>query len=53
MSDIQLKSEIEVIIKKSGYKKSKSMICPITKIMIMRHNEVPQKQILKVASSIL
>ncbi len=53
MSDIQLKSEIEVLIKKSGYAKSKSLLCPITKIVSMRHRDVPQKQILKVAISIL
>ena len=53
MSDIQLKSEIEVLIKKSGFKKSKSLICPITKIISMRHTEIPQKQILKVTISIL
>ena len=53
MSDIALKSEIEVLIKKSGYKKSKSLICPITKIISMRHSDVTQKQIMKVTSTIL
>ena len=53
MSDIQLKSEIEVLIKKSGYRKSRSLLCPITKIVSMRHRDVSQKQIIKVAISIL
>ena len=53
MSDIALKSEIETLIKKSGFKKSKNLICPITKIITMRHNEVSQKQIMKVTNSIL
>lgn len=53
MSDIELKSEIEGIIHKSGYVKSKSLLCPIIKIVSMRHKSVPQKQIIKVVSSIL
>ncbi len=53
MSDIQLKSEITLLVNKSGYKMSKDMLCPIMKIVSMRHNDVPQKQIYKVAKSIL
>lgn len=53
MSDIQLQSEIESIIKMSGYKKSKDLICPITKIVSMRHRDVSQKQILKIAKIVL
>ena len=53
MSDIALKSEIEVLINKSGFEKSKNLLCPITKIILMRHSQVSQKQIMKVANSIL
>ena len=53
MSDVQLLSEIENIIKKSGYSKSKKMLCPIVRIVSMRHKEIPKKQVLKVAKSIL
>lgn len=53
MSDIQLKSEIESIIKKSGYNKSKAMFCPIIKIVSMRHKEISQQQLFKVTKSIL
>jgi hypothetical protein len=52
MSDIQLRSEIETLIKASGFEKSKSLICPITKIVSMRYRDVPQKQITKIARSI-
>jgi len=53
MSDKQLLSEIENIIKKSGYSRSKKMLCPIVRIVSMRYKEIPQKQVLKVAKSIL
>jgi len=53
MSDVQLKSEIESLVKKSGYKKSKNLLCPIMKIISMRYRDVPKKQIHKAALSIL
>lgn len=53
MSDIQLKSEITLLVKTSGYKKSKSLLCPIMKIVSMRHKDIPQEQIYKVAKSVL
>jgi hypothetical protein len=52
MSDIQLKSEVTLLIDSSGYSKSKDMICPITRILSMRHKNVPLKQIYKVAKSV-
>jgi len=53
MSDIQLKSEIKSLVKTSGYKETKGMLCSIIKIVSMRHRDVPQKQILKVAKEVL
>jgi len=53
MSDIELKSEIESLVKTSGYQETKGMLCSVVKIVSMRHREVSQKQILKVAKEIL
>ena len=53
MSDLQLKSEIESIIKKSGFSKSKKMLCPIMRIVTMRHKEISKEQLFKVTKSIL
>lgn len=53
MSDIQLKSEITHLLKKSGYAKSKSMLCPIMRIISMRHKDLPMKQIYNVTKSVL
>ena len=53
MSDIELKLEIKSLVKTSGYKETKGMLCSILKIVSMRHREVSQKQILKVAKEIL
>lgn len=52
MSDIQLKSEIESIIKMSGYSKSNKLLCSVIRIVTMRHKEVPRKQLLKVSKSV-
>ena len=53
MSDLQLKSEITQLVKASGYRASKNMLCPIIRIVSMRHQEVPLKQISTVARSVL
>lgn len=53
MSDIKLKSEIEILVKRSGYKKSKSLLCPIMKIVSMRHKDISHRQIHKVAMTVL
>ena len=45
MSDIQLKSEIDGIIKQSGYSKSKELLCPIMRILSMRHKNVSTRRI--------
>jgi len=53
MSDIELKSEIHSLVKTSGYKGTKGMLCSIVKIISMRHMDISQKQIFKVAKEIL
>ena len=53
MSDIELKSEIESLVRTSGYKETKGMLCSVIKIVSMRHREVSQKQIFKVAKEVL
>lgn len=45
MSDMQLESEITSLLNNSGYKKSKSMICPMIRIISMRHKNISIKQI--------
>ena len=52
MSDRALKSEIEILVKESGYKKSSNLLCPIIKIVSMRHQDLSSQQIYKVAKSI-
>ena len=49
----QLQSEIENLVKKSGYRKSKKLLCPIVKIVSMRHSDIDTKQIYRIAKSIL
>jgi len=53
MSDLQLKSEIKNLVSTSGYKETKGMLCSIVKIVSMRHRDISQKQILKVAKEVL
>ncbi len=53
MSDIQLKSEIVSLVNSSGYKPSKMMLCSIVRVVSMRHRNISQKQIFKVAKEVL
>jgi hypothetical protein len=53
MSDIQLEVKIHRIVAHSGYKKSNELICPIMKILQMRHKDLNKSQALRVAKSIL
>lgn len=53
MSDIELKSEVSVLVDKSGYTKSIDLLCPIVRIVSMRHQDIPLKQISKVVRSLL
>jgi len=53
MSDIELKSEIKSLLKSSGYKPSKAMLCSVVRVVSMRHRNISQKQIFKVAKEVL
>jgi hypothetical protein len=53
MSDKELKSEIENLVKTSGYKPSKSMLCSVVRVVSMRHRSIPQKRIFTVAREVL
>lgn len=53
MSDTQLRSEIDSIVKKSGFTMSREMICPLMRIVSMRHSDVAPKQIHNVLKSLL
>ncbi len=53
MSDIHLKLEIQNIIQKSGYSKSNKMLCPIMKIVTMRHANISQQRLLRVTKHVL
>jgi hypothetical protein len=49
MSNMELKIKINRLVLHSGYEKSEQMVCPIIKIMKMRHKDVPELQIRRAA----
>jgi len=53
MSDRELKSEVTHLVNKSGYAKSIDLLCPIVRIVSMRHQDIPLQQISKVVRSLL
>jgi len=53
MSDIQLEIKINRIVAHSGYKKSNALICPIMKILQMRHKNLDKAQALKITKAVL
>ncbi len=53
MSDIQLEVKVNRIIAHSGFKKSNKLICPIMKILQMRHKDLDKLQALRVTKSVL
>ena len=53
MSDKELKSEIEGLVRTSGYQPSKSMLCSVVRVVSMRHRSLSQKRIFKVAKELL
>ena len=53
MSDIQLKTEITQLVNNSGYPKSKSLLCPLMRIVSMRHKNVPLKRIYEAVNSVI
>ena len=53
MSDIQLGVKISKIIHQSGFTKSQDMLCPIVRIIKMRHKNISKDQALRVVKSVL
>jgi len=53
MSDIQVAVKVKRIIAQSGYEKNDNLLCPIMKILQMRHKDLDKTQALRIAKSIL
>ncbi len=53
MSDTHLEVKINRIVGQSGYKKSSELICPIMKILQMRHKDLNKSQPLRITKSVL
>jgi len=53
MSDIQVEVKVQRIIAQSGYKKNDNLLCPIMKILQMRHRDLDKAQALRVTKSVL
>lgn len=53
MSDKKLELEASRIIIQSGYSKSEELLSPLTKILQMRHREIPRNQALRVVKAVL
>ena len=53
MSDMQLELKVKRIVTQSGFVKSKDMLCPIMKIIQMRHKDISKKQIIRVTKLVL
>lgn len=53
MSDIQLKIKVNRIVNQSGFIKSQEMLCPIMKIIKMRHKDISKDQALRVTKLVL
>lgn len=53
MSDVQLEVKISKLVAQSGFRKSDEMICPIMKIIQMRHKNISKDQVLRIAKSVL
>jgi len=53
MSDIQLEIKVNRIVNQSGFKKSQDMLCPIMRIIQMRHKNISKDQALRVTKLVL
>jgi len=53
MSDITLKLKIDRLVWQSGFAKKKTMLCPLMKIVQMRHKDVDKQQALRVTKLVL
>ncbi len=53
MSDIVLEIKVNRIVNQSGFKKSQNMLCPILKIIQMRHKDISKDQALRITKLVL
>ncbi len=53
MSDLKLKLKIDRLVLQSGFPKKETMLCPLMKIVQMRHKEVDKQQALRVAKLVI
>ncbi len=53
MSDVQVEIKVKRIIAHSGYEKNDNLLCPIMKILQMRHKDLDKVQAFRVTKSIL
>jgi len=53
MSDMQLELKVNRLVIQSGFEKSKDMLCPIMKIIQMRHKDISKNQALRVTKLVL
>ncbi len=53
MSDISLKLKIDRLVLQSGFAKKETMLCPLMKIVQMRHKDVDKQQALRVTKLVL
>ncbi len=53
MSDIKLKLKLDRLVLQSGFSKKETMLCPLIKIIQMRHKDVDKQQALRVTKLVL
>lgn len=53
MSDIAIKREIRSYIRNSGFEANSKMICPIVRLMNMKHTEIDNKKVVFIANEII
>ncbi|WP_294885517.1 MULTISPECIES: hypothetical protein [unclassified Sulfurimonas] len=53
MSDIAITSEINKLIRESGFTKNQKMLCPITRIFKMRYPHVDSSKVCIIAGKVL
>jgi hypothetical protein len=53
MLDITLEIKVNRIVNQSGFKRSKELICPVMKIVQMRHKDVPKEQASRIINMVL
>lgn len=53
MNDLHLRLKVTRIIAQSGCEKSSDLVCPILKVLQMRHKDLDKGQALKITKEVL